>query len=451
MKKFSLILVAFLVFFANIASSQNFGTASYRSSFSKALKHMKNEEYRFAYSIFQNLYNDNPGNSNLEFHMGVCLMDQKYDKDEALIWLNKANNNYDNYYKANCRESAAPLTTLYYTGLCYIYEAEYDKAKQYLQDFIDCADVKKEPILVRRAKEKLDICDNIYSITPPNLDSLLELDIRVRKDEEYYAKINDALEIINLDHVHALKILNPILEMDPNNYNLNYFIGIACLNIKDLRHLSPVYLSKSVEKIDPRSIKKNSRLTAAPMFANYYLGLAWYENGRCDLAVPNYRTFQDIIGNRDPYAYEIVEHKISLCDEMEVAIDSVLLADVKDRDIKDFNDDDTEKRIARETSKDRYTEDENHVEVQTYFYAVQVGAGNINPKYFDSLRKLDRNNNLPFPKMGTKKANPNDRMRRFIIGKFTTIEEATPLLDKVKALGYEDAFIGKFQEHALQE
>ena len=53
--------------------------------------------------------------------------------------------------------------------------------------------------------------------------------------------------------------------------------------------------------------------------------------------------------------------------------------------------------------------------------------------------------------MGTKKANPNDRMRRFIIGKFTTIEEATPLLDKVKALGYEDAFIGKFQEHALQE
>ena len=42
-------------------------------------------------------------------------------------------------------------------------------------------------------------------------------------------------------------------------------------------------------------------------------------------------------------------------------------------------------------------------------------------------------------------------MRRFIIGKFKTLEEAQPLLQQVKDMGYEDAFIGQFQEHAFQQ
>lgn len=440
------------------AHAQKFGTSQYKSEFNKALKYMNEDEYRYAYSIFESLYKSNPDNANLLYQMGVCLMDQKYEKEESLRMLLEAAENYSVYYKSSPNEASAPVMVLYQIGICYHYSSNYKEAKKWYQEFIDKADPSKIPGLVTRAKEKIEWCDNPSLITPPNLDSLIANNKKEpKRDDEYYSKIIDAMEIVNLDHIHALSILIPILEMDPNNCNVNYFVGIACLNIKDLRHLAPIYLTKAVEKVDPRLIKKNPKSQSAPMFANYYLGLAWYENGRCDLAVPNYKAFLTIIGQKDPYANEIVEHKIELCLMQQAELDSILLAN--NRNPKDF--DLIEDSIVRIiTPKDTTT---GHLVLDTavtvskdgYFYAVQVGAGNINMQYFEELRKLDKNNNLPFPKRGIKNARtseiPGDRLRRFIIGKFKTKEEALPLLKQVVEMGYKDAFIGQFQEHVLQE
>lgn len=450
-------IISFLVFISKVAQAQKFETKSFRSEFNKALNHMKAEEYRYAYSIFQTLNEANPNNANIEYHMGLCLMDQKYKKEDALIWFLKASKNYKDYYESSSSESSAPVDVFYYIGMCHHYNSNYNEAIKWYEVFIEKANPKKASDMILKAKLKIDWCKDPSILTPSNLEQLLK-DSRTtpKRTEDYYAKISNALEAINLDHFHALYVLNPILKMDPNNSNINYFVGIACLNIQDLRPLAPIYLTKAVEKIDVRLLKKNPRSQAAPIFANYYLGLAWYENNRCDLAVPNYRAFLSIMESKDPYSREIVEHKIELCELQQADLDSILLAE--SRKPKDF---DVEKdslrraQIGRDTSKDRLVSDGAVTESKDgYFYAVQVGAGNIDIRYFEELRKLDKNNNLPFPKLGTKTARsneiPGDRMRRFIVGKFKTLEEAQPLLNQVREMGYKDAFIGQFQEHVFQ-
>lgn len=452
-----LCVLSVLMLTSNVAQAQEFGTSSFRSEFNKALKHMKNEEYRYAYSIFQSLNEANLNNANIEYHMGVCLMDQKYEKEEALIWLLKASKNYKEYYESTYSENSAPVDVLYYVGMCHHYNSNYNEAIKWYEEYIAKANPRKASGTVLKAKLKIDWCKDPSLLSPPDIDQLAAEGVTPpRKTEEYYAKILDALDIINLDHFQALYILNPILEKDPYNSNLNYFVGIACLNIKDLRPLSPKYLTKAVEKMDVRLMKKNPRSQAAPLFANYYLGLAWYENNRCDLAVPNYRAFLSLMESRDPYAKEIVEHKIELCELQQAHLDSILLADSRKPKDFDLKEDSLRKaQIGRDTSKGRLVSDGAVTESKDgYFYAIQVGAGNIDTHFFDNLRKLDKNNNLPFPKLGTKTARsneiPGDRMRRFIVGKFKTLEEAQPLLKQIREMGYKDAFIGQFQEHVFQ-
>lgn len=459
MKRFIyLCTLSFAILISNTSIAQEFGTNNFRSEFNKAIKHMKAEEYRYAYSIFQSLNEANPDNANIEYHMGLCLMDQKYEKEEALIWFLKASKNYKEYYGSSSSENSAPIDVFYYIGMCHHYNSNYSEAIKWYEEYIEKANPRKASETILRAKLKIDWCKDPSLLTPPDIDQLSANEITPpKKTEEYYAKIMDALEIINLDHFQALYILNPILKIDPNNSNINYFVGIACLNIRDLRSISPKYLTKAVEKMDARLLKKNARSQAAPLFANYYLGLAWYENNRCDLAVPNYRAFLSIMETKDPYAKEIVEHKIELCDLQQAELDSILLAESRKPKVFNLEEDSLRKaQIGKDTSKDRLVKDGAVTESKDgYFYAVQVGAGNIDTRFFDKLRKLDKNNNLPFPKLGTKTARsneiPGDRMRRFIIGKFKTLEEAQPLLQKVKDLGYEDAFIGQFQEHTFQQ
>lgn len=458
MKRFIyLCTLSFAILISNTSIAQEFGTNNFRSEFNKAIKHMKAEEYRYAHSIFQSLNEVNPDNANIEYHMGLCLIDQKYEKEEALRWLLKASENHKEYYGSSNSEDSAPIDVLYYIGMCYHYNSNYSEAIKWYEEYIKNANPQKASGTILKAKMKIDWCKDPSLLTPPDIDQLLKDEITPpQKTDEYYAKITEALEVINLDHFQALSILNPILEKDPNNSNINYFVGIACLNIKDLRSLSPKYLTKAVEKMDIRLLKKNPRSQAAPLFANYYLGLAWYENNRCDLAIPNYRAFLSIMETKDPYAKEVVEHKIELCEIQKASLDSILLAE--SRKPKDFNleeDSIRKNQIGKDTSKDRLVSDEAVTESKDgYFYAIQVGAGNIDTQFFDKLRKLDKNNNLPFPKLGTKTARsneiPGDRMRRFIVGKFKTLEEAQPLLKQIREMGYKDAFIGQFQEHVFQ-
>ena len=422
MKKYLFILLALFSITLTSGFAQKSGTTAYRKEFKKALQHMKDEEYRFAQVVFDKLYKSNPGNANLEYHIGICLMDMRYDKEEPIEWLKKSLSSTGMFEKSDPDENRAPLKAYYMIGECYQYGANYEEAKKWYQEFIEKADPQKLAQLVIDAKEKIEWCDNIKTLIPPDISTIDNA--TPKRNEEYFAKIADAFEIVDLDHFKALSILNPLLAKDPYNYNLNYHVGVSCLNIKEFRHLATKYLERACENVDIRHYKKLPRAIAAPVLAHYFLGLAYCLSNNPEKGIPNYRTFLRDIAARDPYMNPIVEQKIEECTPKNIPLDSVSLAN-------SVNTEDT--AVTNTKSK------------AGYYYAVQIGAGNIKKTYFDQVAKLDDNNNLI-----QTKGKP-DRMRRWIIGKFKTQEEARPLLQKVIAIGYKDAFINEFQEMEIQQ
>lgn len=433
MKRIITVLIVFLSITMNNVYSQKIGSGEYKKQFKKGLQHIKDEEYRFALTAYQKLYQDNPGNANLEFHIGICLMDMRYDKDEPVEWLKKSLSNTAMYSKSDPSAEAAPITAYYQIGVCYMYGANYVEAKKWFQDFVDKADAQKLSQFVIDAKEKIEWCDNIKSLLPPDLSTIEN--VKPVRNEEYFSKVADAFEMIDLDHFKALSILNPLLAKDPYNYNLNYHVGVSCLNIKEFRHLAPIYLERACENIDLRHYKKITRAIAAPVLAHYFLGLAYCVNQNPEKGIPNYRAFLRDIASNDPYKVAVVEQKIEECTPKEIPIDSATLANLN-------------KPIDNPTTEDTAVTNINKGKKGPrpgYYYAVQVGAGNIKKTYFDQVAKLDPNNNL----LQTK--GKPDRMRRWIIGKFKTPEEALPLLQKVIEIGYKDAFINEFQEMEIQQ
>ncbi len=433
MKKYLLILLVLCSITLTNGFAQKSGTGNYKKEFTKALQHIEDEEYRFALAIFQKLYASNPANANLEYHIGICLMDMRYDKDEPIEWLKKSLSSTGMYDKSNPDENRASLKAYYLIGECYQYGGNYEEAKKWYQEFVEKADAQKLTQLVIDAKEKMEWCDNMKVLLPPDISTLQN--VTANRNEEYYAKVSDAFEIVDLDHFKALSILNPLLEKDPYNYNINYHVGVSCLNIKEFRHLASKYLERACENVDTRHYKKLPRAIAAPVLAHYFLGLAYCLNDNPEKGIPNYRTFLRDIAAKDPYMGPIVEQKIEECTPKQLPLDSISLANLN----KPIDGGNTEDTAVTNANKGKIGPRPG------YYYAVQIGAGNIKKTYFDQVAKLDDNNNLI-----QTKGKP-DRMRRWIVGKFKTPEEAQPLLQKVIAIGYKDAFINEFQEAEIQQ
>jgi tetratricopeptide (TPR) repeat protein len=434
MKKVFVVFLVLTTMLLSKSFAQKAGTSEYKRQFKKALQHIKDEEYRFALGLFQDLYKDNPENANLEYHIGICLMDMRYEKDEPIEWLKKAISNTGMYLISDPNEIRASIKAYYLIGECYQYGANYNEAKIWYRDFISRVDTNKFSLIVADAKEKIEWCDNMNLLLPPDL-SKLENNPNVKRGEDFYTKMTDALEIIDLDHIKALSILIPLLEKDPFNYNLNYHVGVCCLNIKEFRHLAPVYLERACEKIDLRQFKKIARAISAPVLSHYFLGLAYCVNNNPEKGIPNYRTFLLDISSNDPYKVAVVDKKIEECTPKNLPVDSVSLANLNNP-IKPITVEDT--AVTHSTIDKKGPR-------PGYYYAVQVGAGNIKKTYFNELAKLDSNNNLI-----QTKGKP-DKMRRWIVGKFKTPEEAEPLLKKVREMGYKDAFINEFQEMEIQQ
>lgn len=435
------LISVFLVLFAlalNNMQAQKVETGEYKKSFKKALEHVENEEYRFALSIFQKLYADNPENANLEYHIGICLMDLKYEKEESIEWLKKSTKNIGSELNPGPNESKSSLKVYYLLGECYQYAGNYEEAKKWYQDFISNAEDKKFNELLVEAKKKIEWCDDMKLLLPPDI-AKLEPKTKTDYSSDYFTNIEEAFQVIDLDHFKALSILNPLLEEDPYNYNLNYHIGVSCLNIKEFRHLAPKYLERACENIDLRLTKKNANAMAAPVLSHYFLGLAHCVNQNSEKGVKNYRAFLRDIGNNDPYKVPIVEQKIDECTPKMPPVDTAAIAVVSNPDtttIAVVNVQDT--AVTSQVNNKKGPK-------PGYYFAVQVGAGNINKTYFAQLAKLDGNNNL----LQTK--GKPDRMRRWIVGKFKTPEEAASLLKQVIEMGYKDAFINEFQELEIQQ
>jgi len=99
------------------------------------------EEYSEALPLYESLLKSDPGNDNLNYKIGICLLNDPYQKDRAIQHLLDASTNINPAYKENSlKERTAPPDALYYLGNAYLVNELLNRAIESYEEFLGVMD-----------------------------------------------------------------------------------------------------------------------------------------------------------------------------------------------------------------------------------------------------------------------------------------------------------------------
>lgn len=134
MKRFIFVIsLVLLVFFIVAQEKEN---QNPKEIFLEAESYLLYEEYGEALPLYLKLSKADPENDNLNFKVGLCYLSVPYEKDRAIIYLEKAVKNINpNYKPNNFKERQAPLDALFYLGNAYRINNQLEKALETYYQF----------------------------------------------------------------------------------------------------------------------------------------------------------------------------------------------------------------------------------------------------------------------------------------------------------------------------
>lgn len=295
---------------------------------------------------------------------------------------------------------------------------------------------------------------------------------------------------------NAQRIFKSLLETNTKNANINYYYGVCYYMISSDKAKSIPYLKKAITSVT-RKYKSSIDAKKAPIYAHYYLGLAYQNAGEYDKAIEQFNHFKKLIdinnkkmkvwinetdmqivfckddkirkkanirtggpAGGDPAVTHIdtvyIEVPAGEVDELTMSsanlLDSIhLLQDQAEGYKKQLvvvqqESDDlkaTNKKLTSEVAKGNKRTDkkvspppsQSRVENSETWYTVQVGAGhNLNMEAFTSLSDV-------------KKCLGVDGLYRYTVGEFETYEEANNYKEEVLQLGFIGAWVAKMDEN----
>ncbi len=140
------------------------------------------EEYSEALPLYQELLEKDPGNDNLNYKIGICLLHDPYQKDKSIQYLLKASNNINPSYKENSqKERTAPPDALYYLGNAYLVNELFNRAIESYEEFLRVMD--PEVYDVQLVQDQIRSCHNAQRLknTPVDIElTLLDETINTR-------------------------------------------------------------------------------------------------------------------------------------------------------------------------------------------------------------------------------------------------------------------------------
>ncbi len=99
------------------------------------------EEYKEALPLYESLLEGDPGNDNLKYKIGICLLNDPYQKDKAIQYLLEASQNINPAYKQNSfKERTAPPDALYHLGDAYLVNELLNRAIESYEEFLEVMD-----------------------------------------------------------------------------------------------------------------------------------------------------------------------------------------------------------------------------------------------------------------------------------------------------------------------
>jgi len=150
------LLFAPALLFALILSS--FAQSSdLKETFLEAESYFLFEEFNEALPLYLKIHRADPENDNINYKIGVCLMNDPYQQGKAISYLEQASNGINPKYRENnFRERLAPPEVIFYLGNAYLINNQLDKAEEKYNEFLEVLD---EKIYDRElVEEQINIC-----------------------------------------------------------------------------------------------------------------------------------------------------------------------------------------------------------------------------------------------------------------------------------------------------
>lgn len=130
----------FLLFSVTFLAKGQIGQ-EHRETWLEAESYFLFEEYADALVYYQQLNRYYPDNDNINFKIGVCLLNDPFRKEESIAWLEKAVQNTDPKYKEDSyRETKAPTEAYFYLGNAYRINNQLDTAISTYRKFKEIGD-----------------------------------------------------------------------------------------------------------------------------------------------------------------------------------------------------------------------------------------------------------------------------------------------------------------------
>lgn len=148
-------------------------TDEYREMFVEAESYFLFEEYIEALPYYEPIHDRYPDNDNINYKIGVCYLNDPYQKAKSIEYLENASKNVNLKYKENSfRETKAPLEVFFYLGNAYRISGQLDKAIETYEHFRSQAD--PELYDVDLIDEQISACENAKELEKRPVDFDIE-------------------------------------------------------------------------------------------------------------------------------------------------------------------------------------------------------------------------------------------------------------------------------------
>ncbi|HNX07465.1 MAG TPA: OmpA family protein [Bacteroidales bacterium] len=157
MKKTAIIIVIFLILSYPSAAQKG----SYKAMYDSAMIYFSLENYQHALPVFMRMYEAQPDNANIAYHIGASYLHMPSEKYQAIPYLEKACQKVSKTISQNIDEQNAPVSAFFELGNAYL--INYDLAKSIevtnkYKTFFD-PNEKKDQTFLREADRQIAMCN----------------------------------------------------------------------------------------------------------------------------------------------------------------------------------------------------------------------------------------------------------------------------------------------------
>lgn len=181
-------LLLLFLFLIKPGYSQQSG--DHKENFLAAESYFLFEEFDEALPLYLRLHRALPDNYNLYYKIGVCYLNNPYEKDKAVTYLETAVQHINPKYKdSNFKEEGAPLDALFFLGNAYRINNQLDKARDSYIEFRSKMD--NEVYDDELVQEQLDACEAAEKLMKKPVD--LDAEILSNQINTRFADMNSAI------------------------------------------------------------------------------------------------------------------------------------------------------------------------------------------------------------------------------------------------------------------